>query len=885
LKYKLLTILQYLMTFLVTNLACFLLKLGSAPNFRPSFHFFNLYTAATGTVACGVTMFFVDGVYASGCIVLLMAIFMLIHYTTPPKPWGDVSQSLIYHQVRKYLLRLRQEHVKFWRPQILLLVNDPRRQYKLIQFCNSLKKGGLFVLGHVIVTDNFAGAVPEARRQQQSWTRYIDFSRIKAFINIGISPAVEWGARNLVLSAGLGGMRPNIVVMGFYNLPELRQNQPFNHIPSPQPSRPSSKATNHSTSREAIQTAAKRRHTGNMQGILPTDAMKPEDAIGIKSYVTIVEDLVLRLQANVAVAKGFRELEVPAAKPNRKQRVLSMLGMAKPNSEEPTKSYIDMWPIQMSAEIATAGDEPSRKNVLTTNFDTYTLILQLGCILHTVPSWKSMYKLRVCVFVEYETDVEEERDRVTTLLKNLRIEAEVVVFWLASGDLKMYEVIVNGRDDGDLDQTAKDVDYSLEDERWWQDVKRLRQPAPMSASQELAQATDILEAITQWPTATFQHGRRETRPKRFSALQKMLRKAKSRASVGNMSDDGTTLRTFSLKVPTDFVADSDSESHNAKDDDADDEAVVSESEAAISGSNFDDYDLDASSDEYDGLGSRRPGFSTGRAKTAMSGGGSSFFSRKPDLRKAIWKGTQGSPKSGSIYPDRPTSESVTPLRPHPGATASDTIIANARERTGKTRSVASSTSQLSSSSRGGALIHPPPIRDQALPKFTSKPTPRTAIVSEEAPGPSIMWVDTPTPTRKNKDPIAEAPMDPAQLAATTSQPASSHVSTPNSPLASGLPTNSPHTGSLASGFPAQQAIPLSFNDLPCRAQHLILNEMIRQHSDDTAVVFTTLPSPMEGTCDSESESVKYISDLEVLCQGLPPVLLVHSNSMTVTMNL
>jgi solute carrier family 12 (potassium/chloride transporters), member 9 len=162
-------------------------------------------------------MFFVDGVYASACVALLMTIFLLIHYTTPPKPWGDVSQGLIYHQVRKYLLRLRQEHVKFWRPQILLLVNDPRRQYKLIQFCNSLKKGSLFILGHVIVTDNFAEAVPEARRQQQSWTKYIDFSRIKAFVNIAISPGVEWGARNLVLGAGLGGMRPNIVVMGFYS--------------------------------------------------------------------------------------------------------------------------------------------------------------------------------------------------------------------------------------------------------------------------------------------------------------------------------------------------------------------------------------------------------------------------------------------------------------------------------------------------------------------------------------------------------------------------------------------------------------------------------------------------------------------------------------------
>jgi potassium/chloride transporter 9 len=538
------------MTFLVTNLACFLLKLGSAPNFRPSFHFFNLQTAAVGAVACGATMFFVDGVYASGCVVLLMAIFMLIHYTTPPKPWGDVSQGLIYHQVRKYLLRLRQEHVKFWRPQILLLVNDPRRQYKLIQFCNSLKKGGLFVLGHIIVTDNFAGAVPEARKQQQSWTKYIDFSRIKAFVNIAISPTLEWGARNLVLGAGLGGMRPNVVVMGFYNLGELRQSQPFNHIPSPQPSRPSSKATNHPISRKAIQAAAKRRETGkvqmlqkdklrqidNTQGNLPTDAMRLEDAIGIKSYVTVVEDLVLRLQANFAIAKGFQELEVPSTKPTTKQKAFSIMGLSDIDFEEPTKTYIDLWPIQMSQEVGATDDEPSRKNVLTTNFDTYTLILQLGCILHTVPSWRRVYKLRVCVFVEYETDVDEERERVTTLLKNLRIEAEVLVFWLANGDLKMYEVIVNGRDDGVLDQTSRDVDFSLEDERWWQDIKRLRQPAGMSASQELAQATDILEAITQWPTATFQHGRRETRPKRFSALQKMLRKARSRASVGDPDD-------------------------------------------------------------------------------------------------------------------------------------------------------------------------------------------------------------------------------------------------------------------------------------------------------------------------------------------------------------
>jgi hypothetical protein len=152
-----------------------------------------LISAVVLLVLNGMLIFFrQDGLYATGCVGILIIIFLIIHYTSAPKSWGDVSQNLIYHQVRKYLLRLKQEHVKFWRPQILLFVNDPRRQYKLIQFCNSMKKGALYILGHVIVTDDFGGSVPEARRQQAAWTKYIDFSKIKAFVNIAISPAPEW---------------------------------------------------------------------------------------------------------------------------------------------------------------------------------------------------------------------------------------------------------------------------------------------------------------------------------------------------------------------------------------------------------------------------------------------------------------------------------------------------------------------------------------------------------------------------------------------------------------------------------------------------------------------------------------------------------------------
>ena len=799
----------YLLTFLVTNLACFLLTISAAPNFRPSFHYFNVWTAGFGALVSGASMFVVDSLYASGSVTIVVIIFLLIHYTTPPKPWGDVSQSLIYHQVRKYLLRLRSEHVKFWRPQILLFVNNPRHQYELIQFCNCLKKGALFLLGHVIVSNDFGSAVPEARRQQAAWTKFIDVSKIKAFVNLAISPSVEWGTRNIVLSAGLGGMKPNIVIMGAFNLREFHDARPLIDVSSTQ-----GRHINpvHEPSQTPVKNGFDQRDEelegGKIRALLPTDECRSEGPVGAQSYVTILEDLLLRLQINVAIARGFKNLDFPHF------------------DEKNSKRYIDLWPIQMAAEITAEGTQ--NHNILTSNFDTYTLILQLGCILNTVPAWKKTFTLRVAVFVEYESDVEEERGRVKALLYNLRIRAEVLVFWLASGDLKTYQIIVNGSTNAAGKIVEKHVDDVLQDEAWWRNVQELRgRQSELSAVEELSEVRNLMSDTPSWPHMSFQHGGRFPPLRRFEGLKKLIRKSKRNRSTSTLRGLGVRLGMRTHHLQDDVInshaiqsSPSDTSSSSGGDSDGESDASNESMSGRASAASENDIDIFGESEEMSTKLSDSPTSKAARRYSDVEA------TRGVLRRQDAYIGGTSSKPPDMVHNDHSQIQSG-PIRPL------DKMITD--------------LSRPEQSSRKPSTI-----------RFTSRPVPKTKVAADDGPGPSIMFSDA-SPAREPSISIYNKP---------GSQSASHSAAT-----------------AAATGFPFPQNMPLSFNDLPCRAQHLILNELMLRQSKDTAVLFTTLPSPMEGTCNREEDCVTYLSDLEVFCANLPPMLLIQSNSMTVTTNL
>lgn len=112
---------------------------------RPTFKQFSWVTSLLGLAGCVALMLGLRALYACGAALAVGALVLALHVLSPAAAdpaWGSLSQALIFHQVRKYLLLLdpRRDHVKFWRPQMLLLVASPRHSAPLIDFVNDQKK-------------------------------------------------------------------------------------------------------------------------------------------------------------------------------------------------------------------------------------------------------------------------------------------------------------------------------------------------------------------------------------------------------------------------------------------------------------------------------------------------------------------------------------------------------------------------------------------------------------------------------------------------------------------------------------------------------------------------------------------------------------------------
>ncbi|XP_046719253.1 LOW QUALITY PROTEIN: solute carrier family 12 member 9 [Silurus meridionalis] len=380
----------FLLVYAAVDLACLALEWASAPNFRPTFRYFTWHTCVLGIIGCGVMMFLINAIYASASIAFMLLLLLLIHYLSPTSSWGYISQALIFHQVRKYLLMLdvRKDHVKFWRPQVLLMVANPRTNIGLITFINDIKKSGLYVLGHVQTGDLALLPSDPLQCQYDSWLSLVDHLNIKAFVNLTLADSVRHGVQHLLFISGLGGMRPNTLVLGFYDdIPPQDQLQDRSFH--------SSRSVDDPMLCEDPEDPVF--HFPPLRGSI--DGAWQGKAIGPQEYVSVIADAVKMLK-NVALARYFCQFDHTRAR------------------YKTSSVFVDVWPINLL--------RPDSCSYV----DTCSLfLLQLACILNMTRAWRKA-RLRLFLCVETGRSLKEAERKLGQLLKDLRMKADIyTVVW------------------------------------------------------------------------------------------------------------------------------------------------------------------------------------------------------------------------------------------------------------------------------------------------------------------------------------------------------------------------------------------------------------------------------------------------------------------------
>uniref|UniRef100_A0A0N5ANZ6 Solute carrier family 12 member 9 n=1 Tax=Syphacia muris TaxID=451379 RepID=A0A0N5ANZ6_9BILA len=208
----------FLAAFAITNFACFDATQAKSPGFRPGFRFYNKWLSLFGSVLCIIIMFVLSWMIALLTFGIFVLLFIYIRTKKSNINWGSSTQANSYRNALLALLKLSQiqEHVKNYRPQLLVLTGNPFARQALVDFAYSISKGqNLMICGHVVPYPPSVAATACIKKLNVELTQWLNDHRIRAFYCAVANRSLKSGVQSLLQTVGLGKMQPNILLMGF----------------------------------------------------------------------------------------------------------------------------------------------------------------------------------------------------------------------------------------------------------------------------------------------------------------------------------------------------------------------------------------------------------------------------------------------------------------------------------------------------------------------------------------------------------------------------------------------------------------------------------------------------------------------------------------------
>ncbi|XP_050296584.1 bumetanide-sensitive sodium-(potassium)-chloride cotransporter [Anthonomus grandis grandis] len=205
----------FLAAYMLINFSTFHASLAKPVGWRPTFKYYNMWLSLAGSILCVMVMFLISWWTALLTFSVILALYLIVAYRKPDVNWGSTTQAQIYKNALSATQQLNtiEEHVKNYRPQILMLSGMPSARPALVEFAHYLTKNlSMLVCGNINPCPLSQRARDVLTYKANSWLKAHKF---KAFYHQVDGMSWLEGARALLKACGIGKLKPNILMMGY----------------------------------------------------------------------------------------------------------------------------------------------------------------------------------------------------------------------------------------------------------------------------------------------------------------------------------------------------------------------------------------------------------------------------------------------------------------------------------------------------------------------------------------------------------------------------------------------------------------------------------------------------------------------------------------------
>lgn len=213
----------YLISYATLNLATGLEELLGNPSWRPTFRI-HWSIPITGVILCLLAMFMIDPGLTILALVFVVGIYLFMKRRNLEMGWEDIRYGVLVFLSRFAIYRLAEKQFsqRSWRPNLLVLSENPIQVSHLINVSAAMSKGK----GFLTVASIFSPNRIDYERAER-WKKMVDSSLkdngIEALVEFCLDENFQAGTKRLLGNYGIGSISPNTIALGEMKREETRK--------------------------------------------------------------------------------------------------------------------------------------------------------------------------------------------------------------------------------------------------------------------------------------------------------------------------------------------------------------------------------------------------------------------------------------------------------------------------------------------------------------------------------------------------------------------------------------------------------------------------------------------------------------------------------------